>query len=107
MTFVPSSPLPPSKPDNYWLIERQRTAYFGTKSRDYGQPWIGTPMENPPDRDKSETVDELREQIDDVLQRSREQLSVTTEFRQAIRDIHVRMMTGGFPLLPRREGEGK
>ena len=61
----------------------------------------------PPDRDQDEEdIEVLREKMNEVLRNSREQLTATKEMRQAVKDIHHRMMTGGFPLLPRQEGDG-
>jgi hypothetical protein len=108
--FVALALPPPPKPDSYWLIERQRTAFYGTKSPHYGQPWSdhrGMGMDDREPHDDAESVDELRKKLDEVLRGSREQLSATAEMRQAVREIHHRIMSGGFPLLPRREGEGK
>ena len=66
----------------------------------------------PPDRDRDrerddEDIDVLREKMNEVLRNSREQLTATKEMRQAVKDIHHRMMTGGFPLLSKQEDVGK
>ena len=60
----------------------------------------------PPDRDRNDDdVDTLRDKLNEVLRNSREQLAATQEMRQAVRDIHHRVLTGGFPILRRPEDD--
>lgn len=58
------------------------------------------------DEDRERPIEEILEKMEEALEVGREQIAFTIRLQQKVDEIHSRIMSGRFPLVPREPHEG-
>ncbi len=61
---------------------------------------MAAPHDPESDEDRA-VIHDARRKLDEILQRAREQLAVSTQLRAEVREIHERILRSNFFILPR------